>query len=291
MATDSYTRQHSFANQGDTFPFQSLLTFNRAAFNPQSSYVSRKFIATIGYQYEVENGGRLLRPSASQQSGRVPRLPLHTDFRDSLLILGGARRSQQRIRPRASLHVLEVPMRFTMAKVFFRRHALPRLLRPGKSRSRAFDQTSGTDPCFPGNPNLKARGKQGLDHRFFDQKTCFGPLESFRRLFLHSVFTTSSASRTAFLAGLCQMNPSCQFGKWHLFLIPTSLLPVGINLGSEFRPRKWLFINGNYTHDDTRVVKSENPFADPSLEPGKPPDSPSGEFRLPWGQSECGARV
>src|SRR6202166_1060450 len=57
MGTDSYTRQHSFANQGDTFPFQSLLTFNRAALNPQSSYVSRKFIATVGYQYEVENGG------------------------------------------------------------------------------------------------------------------------------------------------------------------------------------------------------------------------------------------
>jgi vitamin B12 transporter len=32
--------------------------------------------------------------------------------------------------------------------------------------------------------------------------------------------------------------------------------------------RKWLFVNGNYTYDDTRVVKSENPFADPSLVPG-----------------------
>src|ERR1700720_2164478 len=57
IGTDSYTRQRNFANPGDTFTFDSVLSFNRTAMNAQSSYVSRNFIATAGYQYEVENGG------------------------------------------------------------------------------------------------------------------------------------------------------------------------------------------------------------------------------------------
>jgi hypothetical protein len=43
--TSSWARTRTLpaqlANQGDTFPFDSLLTFNRAAFNPQSSYVAQ----------------------------------------------------------------------------------------------------------------------------------------------------------------------------------------------------------------------------------------------------------
>jgi len=40
-----------------------------------------------------------------------------------------------------------------------------------------------------------------------------------------------------------------------------------VNLGSEFRFTNWLFVNGNYTYDNSRVVKSPNAF-DPSLIPG-----------------------
>src|SRR5258708_3136298 len=49
MGTDSYTRQHNFANQGDSFPFDSLLKFNRSAVNAQSSYGSPNFLPTVGY--------------------------------------------------------------------------------------------------------------------------------------------------------------------------------------------------------------------------------------------------
>jgi len=41
----------------------------------------------------------------------------------------------------------------------------------------------------------------------------------------------------------------------------------GINLSGEFRLRRWLSVNGNYSHDDSRVLKSPNAF-DPVQLPG-----------------------
>ena len=38
----------------------------------------------------------------------------------------------------------------------------------------------------------------------------------------------------------------------------------GVNLSSQYQPRKWLFLNGNYTYDDSRVLQSPNTF-DPAL--------------------------
>lgn len=262
MATDSYTRQHSFANQGDTFPFQSLLTFNRAALNPQSSYVSRKFIATIGYQYEVENGdvssGHLRR---NNQAG-------YLDFRYTpisrlTLDFGGRVEANSEFGTRFTPRVGgSYALRYGSG--FFGDTRYHAFYGQGIKEPR-FDQTSGTDPCFPGNPNLKPEASKDWTTGF-DQKLASDRLKVSVDYFYTRFYDIVSFANCS-PGGLCEVNPSCQFGNGTFFNTDLAFAR-GINLASEFHPRKWLFINGNYTHDDTRVLKSENPFADPSLEPG-----------------------
>jgi vitamin B12 transporter len=255
MGTDSYTRQLNFANQGDAFPFQSLFTFNRAAFNPQSSYVSRKFIATIGYQYEVENG--------DVSSGHLRRnnQAAYLDFRYTpisrlTLDFGGRVEANSefgtRVTPRVggsyALHY---------GKGFFGDTRYHAFYGQGIKEPR-FDQTSGTDPCFPGNSDLKPEASKGWTTGF-DQK-----LASDRWRFSADYFYTRFYDIVSFASGGSTL--SCPFGTGTFFNTDLAIAR-GVNLGSEYRFSKWLFVNGNYTYDNSRVLKSPNTF-DPSLEPG-----------------------
>jgi vitamin B12 transporter len=265
MATDSYTRQHSFANQGDSFPYDSLLRFNRVAINPQSSYVSRTFIATIGYQYEVENGGiELFSPGHLRRNNQAGYLDFrYTPISRLTLDFGG------RVEANDSFGTRVVPR---IGGSYVLRYGNGFL---GDTRYRAFygqgikepqfDQTFGTDPCAPGNPNLKPEASKGWTTGI-DQK-----LVSDRwRLsvdYFYTRFYDIVSFANCFSGGPCQVIPSCPFGNGYYFNTDLAIAR-GANVVSEFRLRKWLFLNGNYTYDDSRVVKSENPFADPALQPG-----------------------
>ena len=265
IGTDSYTRQHSFANQGDSFPYDSLLKYNRAAVNAQSSYVSRTFIATVGYQYEVENGsieftspGHLRR---NNQAGYldfryipIPRLTL--DF-------GG------RVEANGNFGTRVVPRiggtyALRYGKGFFGDTRYHAFYGQGIKEPR-FDQTFGTDPCFPGNPALKPEASKDWTTGF-EQKLASDRWKLSADYF-YSRFYDIVSFANCFPGGLCQVIPTCQFGNGAFFNTDLAFAR-GVNLASEVRLRKWLFVNGNYTYDDTRVLKSENPFADPSLVPG-----------------------
>jgi vitamin B12 transporter len=265
MATDSYSRQHSFENQGGGFPYDSLLKYNRAAVNAQSSYVSRTFIATAGYQYEVENGsieftspGHLRR---NNQAGYldfryipIPRLTL--DF-------GG------RVEANGNFGTRVVPRiggtyALRYGKGFFGDTRYRAFYGQGIKEPR-FDQTFGTDPCFPGNPALKPEASKDWTTGF-DQKLASDRWKLSADYF-YSRFYDVVSFANCFPGGLCQVIPTCQFGNGTYFNTDLAFAR-GVNLASEVRVRKWLFVNGNYTYDDTRVLKSENPFGDPSLVPG-----------------------
>jgi vitamin B12 transporter len=255
MGTDSFTRQHNFANQGDTFPFQSLFTFNRAAFNPQSSYLSRKFIATIGYQYEVENG--------DVSSGHLRRnnQAAYLDFRYTpisrlTLDFGGRVEANSEFGTRVSPRV-GGSYALHYGKGFFGDTRYHAFYGQGIKEPR-FDQTSGTDPCFPGNPNLKPEASKDWTTGF-DQK-----LASDRWKLSADYFYTRFYDIVSFASGGSTL--SCPFGTGTFFNTDLAIAR-GVNLGSEYRFSKWLFINGNYTYDNSRVLKSPNTF-DPSLEPG-----------------------
>ena len=253
MATDSYTRQNSFANQGDTFPFDSLLTFNRTAINPQSSYVSRNFIATAGYQYEVENGGiNFISPGHLRRNNQAGYLDFrYTPISRLTLDFGG------RVEANSSYGTRVVPRAggtyaLRYAKGFFGDTRYHAFYGQGIKEPR-FDQTFGTDPCVPGNPNLKPEASKGWTTGF-DQKLASDRWKLSADYFYSRFYDIVSFAPTSAFCGT-YFNTDLAFAR-------------GANLASEVRVNKWLFVNGNYTYDDTRVLKSENPFADPSLVPG-----------------------
>jgi vitamin B12 transporter len=253
MGSDSYTRQRNFANQGDTFPFDSRLTFNRAAFNPQSSYVSRNFIATAGYQYEVENGGlNFISPGHLRRNNQAGYLDFrYTPVSRLTLNFGGRVEANDsfgtRVVPRIGgsylLHYGKGVFGDTRYRAFYGQ---------GIKEPR-FDQTFGTDPCVPGNPSLKPEASKGWTTGF-DQKLLSDRWKLSADYFYSRFYDIVSFAPTSAFCGT--------------YFNTDLALARGVNLASEARLNKWLFINGNYTYDDTRVVKSENPFADPSLVPG-----------------------
>jgi vitamin B12 transporter len=264
MGTDSYTRQRSFANPGDTFPFDSVLSFNRAAVNAQSSYVTRNFIATAGYQYEVENGGiNFVLPGHLRRNNQAGYL----DFRyipisRLTLDFGG------RVEANDSFGTRVVPRiggsyALRYGKGFFGDTRYHAFYGQGIKEPR-FDQTFGTDPCFPGNPNLKPEASKGWTTGF-DQKLASDRLKVSADYFYTRFYDIISFAN-CIPGGLCQVVPSCPFGNGTYFNTDLAIAR-GVNLASEVRLNKWLFVNGNYTYDNSRVLKSPNTF-DPSLEPG-----------------------
>ena len=265
IGTDSYTRQRSFANPGDAFPFDSALNFNRAAINPQSSYVSRNFIATAGYQYEVENAGiNFVVPGHLRRNNQAGYLDFrYTPVARLTLDFGG------RVEANDTFGTRVVPRiggsyALRYGKGFFGDTRYHAFYGQGIKEPR-FDQTFGTDPCFPGNPDLKPEASKGWTTGV-EQKLASDRWKLSADYF-YSRFYDIVSFADCFPGGICQVIPSCQFGNGTYFNTDLAFAR-GVNLASEARLRKWLFVNGNYTYDDTRVVKSENPFADPSLEPG-----------------------
>jgi len=261
LGTENYTRQHSFENPGATltFPYDTLLTFNRSAVNPQSSYVSRDFIATVGYQYEVENGGiNFVSPGHLRRNNQAGYL----DFRYSpiprlTLDFGGRAEANDSFGTRVTPRIGgSYALRY--GKGFFGDTRYKAFYGQGIKEPR-FDQTFGTDPCFPGNPALKPEASKGWTTGI-DQKLASDRWRISADYFYSKFYDVISFANGATTA-------SCPFGTGTYFNTDLALAR-GVNLVSEFRPRKWLFVNGNYTYDDTRVVKSENPFADPALLPG-----------------------
>ena len=257
--TESYTRQHSFATPPDQFTYDTLLRFNRAGLAAQSTYIARSFSAAAGYQYEVENGGiSFVSPGHLRRNNQGGYL----DFRYSPL-------------PRLSF---DFGIR-AEANASFGRRVVPRaggsyLLHYGKglfgdTRYRAFygqgikeprfDQTFGTDPCFPGNPHLKPEASKGWSTGF-DQKLFSDRLKLSADYFYNRFYDMVSFAP----------NPSPNPDFCGTYFNTDLAFARGVNLASELRMRKWLFVYGNYTYDDTRVLQSENAFGDPALVAGKP---------------------
>jgi vitamin B12 transporter len=258
IGTDSYTRQRSFANPGDVFSFDSVLSFNRAAVNAQSSYVSRNFIATAGYQYEVENAGiNFVLPGHLRRNNQAGYLDFrYTPVSRLTLDFGG------RVEANGNFGTRVVPriggtyvLRF--GKGFFGDTRYRAFYGQGIKEPR-FDQTFGADPCFPGNPDLKPEASKGwttgIDQKLASDRWKFSADYFYNRFY--DIVSFASAGATL----------SCPFGTGTYFNTDLAIAR-GVNLASEIRVNKWLFVNGNYTYDNSRVLKSPNTF-DPSLEPG-----------------------
>jgi vitamin B12 transporter len=262
LGTESHTRQDNLSSG-----FATILNFNRAAVNPQSSYVTRNFIATIGYQYEVENGGiNFVNPGHLRRNNQAGYL----DFRYSpvsrlTLDFGG------RVEANDSFGTRVVPRIGGSYLVHYGKGFL------GDTRYRAFygqgikeprfDQTFGTDPCFPGNPTLKPEASKDWTTGI-DQKLASDRWKVSADYFYSRFYDIVSFADCGTVTGSCAPLPAstCPFGNGTYFNTDLAYAR-GVNVASEFHPRKWLLVQGNYTYDDTRVVKSPN-ASDPALQVG-----------------------
>ena len=247
------------------FTFSDRNQYNRASVNAQTSYLLSNFAATAGYQYEVENAGisflgRHLR--RNNQGG-------YLDFR-------------YRPHPRASI---DAGVR-SEANAVFGTRVVPRLGASlallqgrgfwGETRYRIFygegikeprfDQSFGTDPCFPGNPSLKPEQSKtwstGIEQKLADGRAKISADYFSNRFYDIVSFTFCTPGFS------CPVSPppGCPFGFGTYF--NTDLARArGVNLQGELAATEWLRLVGNYSFDDSRVLKSPNAF-DPALIPG-----------------------
>ncbi len=265
--TDSYTRQDSFETLPVSAAYDTLLEFNRAGVGAQSTYVSRSFIATAGYQYEVENGGiNYVVPGHLRRNNQAGYLDFRYMPLSRLSLDFGVRAEDNtsfgtRVVPRAGgSYVLHYGNGFwgdTRYRAFY-----------GEGiKEPRFDETFGTDPCFPGNPNLKPEASKNWSTGF-EQKLASDRWKISADYFYNRFYDIVSFAN-CFPGGLCTALPTstCPYGNGTYFNTDLAFAR-GVNLASEWRLRKNLFLFGNYTYDDTRVLQSENPYADPALIPG-----------------------
>jgi vitamin B12 transporter len=249
------------------FTFQSNNQYNRASLNAQTSYLLPNFAATAGYQYEVENAtlsflGEHLR--RNNQGGFL-------DFRYSphprATMNFGARAEANenfgtRVVPRvgASLALLQ-------GRGFWGETRLRAFYGEGIKEPR-FDQSFGSDPCFPGNPALKPESSKtwsvGLEQKLENNHVKL-VADYFNNRFYNIVSFTFC---TLIPGSSCPVTPppGCPFGFGSYF--NTDLARArGVNLGIEMTATQWLRIIGSYSYDDSRVIASPN-ATDPALVPG-----------------------
>ena len=234
--------------------------YNVAGFNEQSNYSFVKGLLALGYQYEVENaypsgivGGTHARRNnqAGFADGRwfpIPRVTLSAGFRVESNTTFGIRTV-----PRAGIVYAarygkgfwgDTRLRFSYGEGI---------------KEPALEQSFGSDPCYPGNPNLKPEQSQTynatLDQYLFSDRA---------RVSL--TFFASRFTDIISYAPNAQPNPNYCGTYFNTDLARAR----GLNLSTELRLKKWLTINGYYTYDATRVLEAGEAGSDPAYNVGEP---------------------
>jgi vitamin B12 transporter len=276
-ATESYIRQlfdNATSNFCDPnppficdFPFTAHNRYNRAGLGAQSSFAAAHGVVTLGYQHEVENAGIARGHLRRNNSGGF------VDARWSpaggrLTLAGGLR-----VEGNDAFGTRAVP-----------RVGIAYLLRKGDSpwgatrlrgslgfgvKEPTFIQSFGfsTDPCFPGNPDLRPEKSRtanfGVEQRIANDRVLVGAEGFLNR------FRDIASFTFCLLGGPCPLTPppGCPFGFGTFF--NTDLARAnGANIAVEARPNHWLTLSGNYTYTDSRVLEAPTAF-DPALVPGR----------------------
>jgi vitamin B12 transporter len=288
LGSESYNRQHSFNPQQSfyatdpnvfcpqasptavataefcDFVYDSKYTYNRAGFTAQASYVARQFSLTAGYQYEVENA---FIYSLAQDHVRRNNQGGFLDLRYSpisrITLDAGVRAEDNanfgtRVVPRVGANVA---LRYG--------HGLW-----GDTRAHAFYGEGIKEPRFDqlysdqfgdiGNPSLKPESSKtwsaGIDQKFANDRFKI-TAEYFSSRFYNIIsFGFCSAlppPETGNSCGLDIPNAPASFGYYFNSDLARAR---GTNIAAEAKLTKWLFARGNYTYDDSLVIKSPNSF-------------------------------
>jgi vitamin B12 transporter len=248
------------------FPFTSRNQYNRAGFQGQSTYINRGFSTTAGYQYEVENGFlQALNGGHARRNNQAGFIEMRWQAGDRLVLNAGFRAEDN-----ASFGTRGVPRG---GAAYILRHGgdlwgatrLRFTYGQGIKEPR-LDQSFGTDPCNPGNPDLRPEQSRtvyaGIEQHFVQDKVRASADYFYNR------FRDITSFTFCFPGGLCPVAPppGCPGGFGTYF--NTDLARArGSHVVVEARLARGLSISGNYTYDDTRVLASPNAF-DPAQLPG-----------------------
>ncbi len=230
------------------FNFFETAQFNRAGLFEQSTYSFRQGSVAAGYQYEVENA------DPNNLSGLHARRNNQAGFLDArwvpvsrLTLSAGARAEANsnfgtRVVPRVgAVYALRYSPGFwgdTRARVTYGQ---------GIEEPTIFESFDA-DPCNPGNPNLRPQRSRtvnaGIDQYF-----------SADRFRLSATFF-SNEFRDLIDQEVGPPNPICFSGNEMLFFNIDAARARGINWSGEAHLNHWLVLKGNYSYDDTRVLKT-----------------------------------
>ncbi len=237
--------------------FTSIDQFNRAGFREQSAYTFRTGAVAAGYEYEVENG------FPSTLSGQHARRNNQAGFLDarwlpiSRLTLSAGIRAEDnttfgtRVVPRAGA---VLALRYGAG---FWGDTRVRFSYGQGIKEPSLDESFGSEPCFPGNNTLKPERSRTIDAGI-DQV-----LDS-DKLRLSATYFDNRYRDIVSFAFDAVTTPACTFGTGTFF--NTDLARArGANFSGDFRPRRWFGLKGNYSFDDTRVLKAPNAFASVEL--------------------------
>jgi vitamin B12 transporter len=244
--------------------FPTFYQYNRASFTAQSTYLLRALAMTAGYEYEVENGFLSFLGMHARRNNQAGFLDLRWQPLARLTVNLGARAEDNayfgiRGVPRAGAsYVLRT------GQGIFGGTRLHVTYGQGIVEPR-FDQSFGTDPCFPGNPNLSPEQSRTI-HAGIEQE-----LASNRVRFTADYFDSRFRNIISFDLG--PLPPACQaiMGTSAGTFFNTNLARArGATLSSEAQITHWLSGSANYMYDSTRTLSAPtDPLnLDPNYLPG-----------------------
>src|SRR5579864_7026068 len=249
--TESYFHQIT----ADVGVFTDINQFNRAGFEEQSTYLFGAGGISLGYNYEVENGSAA--GPHERRNNQAGYFETRYQFGQRLTAIAGARAEAN-----ASFGTRVVP-RTGLSFVARYGHGFWDGTRLSASyglgiKEPNFVQSFEADPCFPGNPNLRPERSNtfdaGLDQLMAAERVKFSA----------NFFHNSFRDMVSFTGG--PVTSSCPFGTGTFFNTDAARAD-GVNSTIEAKLLGWLRIIGNYTYDDSRVLKAPNAF-DPTQAPG-----------------------
>jgi vitamin B12 transporter len=230
------------------FSFFESAQFNRAGFLEQSTYSFRHGAVAAGYQYEVENA------DPNDLSGLHARRNNQAGFLDArwspvsrLTLTAGARAEANtnfgtRVVPRVGA---VLALRYSQG---FWGNTRARISYGQGIEEPTIFESFDADPCNPGNPSLRPQRSRtinaGIDQYF--------AADRFR------ISTTFFANEFRDLIDQQEgpSNPICFSGHEMLFFNIDAARARGLNWAGEAHLNHWLVLKGNYSYDDSRVLRA-----------------------------------
>ncbi len=248
------------------FTSDSHFQYNRANVTAQSSYLISNFGVTAGYEYEVENA---FLTSINVPHARRNNQAGFLDFRyrphpRASLNFGGRAEANAnfgtRVVPRAGASLV------LLYGKGFRGDTLFRVFYGQGIKEPRFDQILGDNFGDFGNPSLKPEASKtwtaGLEQKLLSDRVRLTAEYFSSRFYDIVTFAFCSA-----INNFCNLTSPVVPGGFGYFFNTDIARARGLNLSGETRFTRWLNLAGNYTYDDSLVIKASNAF-DPTELPG-----------------------